>query len=45
MDPADHAPPARSEIFSGQKFPVRKFVGRIFFDSKFENPKNFPVKS
>jgi len=44
IDPADHVPPARSEIFYGQKFLVRKFLGRIFFGSKFENPKKFPVE-
>jgi len=31
--------PAWSEIFFGQKFLVRKFVGRIFFGSKFEKSK------
>jgi len=43
--PTDLFLPARSEIFSVQKFLVRKFVGRIFFYSKVKKPKNFPVES
>jgi hypothetical protein len=45
FDPADRVLPVRSEIFFGQKFPVRKFVGRIFFGSKVENCKNFWIES
>jgi len=42
--PTDLFLPARSEIFSGQKFLARNSFYRIFSGSKGKKPKNFPVE-
>ncbi len=41
FDPTNRVPFVRFEIIFGQKILARKFVGRIFFGPKVENPKKF----